>query len=149
MTTDPDAMLAGWRQQIDQKMQQAQQLQDAAKAVQVSQTSRDGVVTVTVDHTGNLVGLDLADAVLRKRPAEISGEVLDTLRQAQSKLAERMRDVMQPVTGDDSDTLEAVVTGFRERFPEAENDTAPTCHPAPADDEDDEDGSWMDRRRGF
>ncbi|MBA8826934.1 hypothetical protein FHX42_004313 [Saccharopolyspora lacisalsi] len=53
-SSDPDGMIAGFQQQIEAKMQQAQQLQDAATGVQVSSSHRDGSVTVVVDHSGNM-----------------------------------------------------------------------------------------------
>lgn len=135
-------MLAGWQEQIEAKVRQAQQLREAATAVRTSATSKDGSITTTVDHSGNLVDLKLTDAALRKRPDEVSAEILSTVRAAQSQLTDRMRDVMQPVVGDDSETMGAVLTGFRERFGEASQEDQAAY---PDDEDEDLDGqSWMD-----
>lgn len=144
--SDPDEMLAGFQQQIEAKMHQAQQLQEAASSVQVSTSSRDGAVTVTVDHSGNMADLRLTDAAMRKRPDEASSEILATLRSAQSRLTERMREVMEPVVGGDTETLEAVLGGFRERFPEPDGEASTQAGNA-APEDDDFDQSWMDDRR--
>lgn len=147
-SSDPDAMLAGFQQQIEAKMRQAQQLQDAATGVRVSESSRDGSVTVVVDHSGNMVDLQLTDAALRKRPDEVSSAVLSTLRSAQSQLTERVREAMEPVVGSDSETLDAVLGGFRERFPEPPPEQGePRGRQADGYDDDGYDQSWMDNRR--
>lgn len=147
-SSDPEEMLAGFQQQIEAKMRQAQQMQEAATAVQVSSSNRDGSVTVTVDHSGNMADLRLTDAAMRKRPDEASSEILSTLRSAQSQLTERMREVMEPVVGDDSETLNAVLGGFRERFPEPDDESS-TSAARREEPEDDEyfDQSWMDNGR--
>lgn len=148
--TDPDDMLAGWQQQIQAKMQQAERLREAATSVRTSSSSRDGAITTTVDHSGNLIDLQLTDAALRQRPDEVSASILSTLRSAQSQLGEQMREVMEPVVGSDTETMEAVMSGFRERFPQPE-ETAEDGRPGSRggdDDDDDEPGSWMDDGRG-
>lgn len=147
---DPEDMLAGFRQQIEQKVKQAEQLQQAATEVRVSTASADGSVTVLVDHSGNMIDLTLTDGALRKRPDEVSKEILATVRSAQSKLTERMQEAMEPVVGADSETLGAVMSGFRERFPEPEEpeQSAPAPDRSNADEGNGND-SWMDDRSGW
>lgn len=148
---DPETMLAGFRQQIEQKFKQAEQLKEAASAVQVSASSADGAVTVVVDNNGNLADLELTDGALRKRPDEVSREVLATLRSAQAQLAARMQEVMAPVVGEDSETLDAVMSGFRERFPAEEAEDPKAAQQEPAQEKPDDFGneSWMDNRGGW
>lgn len=148
---DADTMLAGFRQQIEQKFKQAEQLKQAASAVQVSASSADGAVTVVVDNNGNMADLDLTDDALRKRPDEVSRQILATLRSAQTQLAARMQEVMAPVVGEDSETLDAVMSGFRERFPAEEAEDPKAAQQASAQEEPDDfgNGSWLDDRRGW
>lgn len=146
-------MLAGFREQIEQKFKQAEQLKAAATAVQVSAASADGSVSVVVDHSGNMIDLKLADGALRKRPDEVSKEILATVRSAQAQLTSRMQEVVAPVVGSDSETLDAVMAGFRERFPaeEAEQEHASQQGSGQKSESDEEYGqdSWMDNRRGW
>lgn len=114
---DPDAMLAGFSEQIAGKLQQADQLSQAATEVRATASSTDGGITVAVDQRGNPVDLDIADKALRQRPNALQG-VLDTIRAAQGELTGRMCAAMKPVLGTDTETLEAVLRGTRERFPE-------------------------------
>lgn len=145
--SDPDEMLAGFQQQIEAKMHQAQQLQEAASSVQVSTSSGDGAVTVTVDHSGNMADLRLTDAAMRKRPDEASAEILATLRSAQSQLSERMREVMEPVVGNDTETLDAVLGGFRERFPEPDGEASASSTRGDREDDEYSNQSWLDDGR--
>lgn len=140
--SDPEDLIAGFRQQIEAKRQQADQMQRAATAVQGRASSQDGSVTVVVDHSGNMIDLTLTEAAMRKRPEETSQQVLATARSAQAQLAASMQEVMAPILGDDRETLGAVLTGLRERFPEEpEQPAAPTSNP------DDDDDTWLENQR--
>src|SRR5262249_8510857 len=57
-----------------------------AGQVSVSESSKDGVVTVTVDSAGNLTDLRITDKVRELSGAEVAAAVLFTLRTAQSRL---------------------------------------------------------------
>jgi DNA-binding protein YbaB len=147
---DPDAVIAGWERQIEEKLRQAEQLQTLAKEVRVTTTNRDGSISVTVDSSGNLVDLRLTGAAMAKRPAEASAEILGTLRSAQAQIAGRMREAMSPILGGDSDTMNAVMSGFHERFPVPEPDTGgPAARRRPSADPDDDfdDHNWADDRK--
>lgn len=157
MTTpsDPDEMLAGFRKQIEDKMQQAEQIKEAATAVRAEASNKDGSVRVSVDQNGNMSGLELTDGALRRRPDELSGEIMSTVRSAQTRLAERMREAMEPVLGSDTEALDSVLSGVRDRFPDddseesAEQGSASNRPGASGDsgDEDFDEFDWMNSRR--
>lgn len=151
MPDDPDQMLAGFQQQIEAKMQQAQRIQQAAENLRGEASSKDGSVSVTVDQSGNVVDLELTDGALRNRPAELSSIILSTVRSAQSKLSEQMRAAMTQVVGEDSGTLNAVLGGLRERFPQQDEQEQQPARRADSTAEDQPDeydvDSWMDERR--
>nr|WP_246300563.1 YbaB/EbfC family nucleoid-associated protein [Actinopolyspora biskrensis] len=110
-------MLAGFRKQIEDKMQQAERIKEAATAVRAESSNKDGSVRVTVDQNGNMSDLELTDGALRRRPDELSSEIMSTARSARTQLSERMREAMEPVLGSDTETLESVLSGVRDRFP--------------------------------
>ena len=150
-TGDPDALLRSWDQQIQAKLKQADQISQAAREVNVTRRSSDGSVSVTVDSGGNVAALDLTDTALRKRPAELSAEILGTMRAAQAQIAARMQEAMTPILGGDSATLDAIMGGFREKFPPADpaapESAAPRREPQPDDDEDFAGRDWASDRR--
>ncbi|MGJ7908853.1 YbaB/EbfC family nucleoid-associated protein [Actinopolyspora sp. H202] len=147
--SDPDEMLAGFRQQIQDKMQQAQRIQDAASTVSGEATSGDGSVRVTVDQNGNMSDLRLEDGALRQRPEQLSETILTTVRSAQAQLTDRMREAMEPVLGQDSETMDSVLSGMRDRFPvePEQGDAASTRGGQDSDDEQFDEYDWLNQRR--
>jgi DNA-binding protein YbaB len=135
---DPDAMMRQWNEQIQAKLKQADEMKQVANAVKVTQRSSDGSVSVTVDQNGVVSALDLTDAALRKQPAQLSSEILGTMRTAQAQIATRMQEAMAPILGGDSATMDALMGGYHEKFPEPEpEDPAAARRPAgPSDDDD-------------
>ena len=134
---DPDAMMRQWNEQIQAKLQQADEMKQVANAVKVTQRSSDGSVSVTVDQNGVVSALDLTDAALRKQPAQLSAEILGAMRTAQAQIAAKMQEVMAPIIGGDSATMDALMGGYQERFPEPEPEQPVERRPAgPSDDDD-------------
>jgi len=89
-----------------------------AGQVSVSESSKDGVVTVTVDSAGNLTDLRITDRVREMSGAEVAAAVLFTLRTAQSRLPDRLAAVMAETIGDDQQTADVIVNNYRAKFPE-------------------------------
>lgn len=134
---DPDAMMRQWNEQIQAKLKQADEMKQVANAVSVTQRSSDGSLSVTVDQNGVVSALDLTDAALRKQPAQLSAEILGAMRTAQAQIAARMQEVMAPIIGDDSATMDALMGGYHERFPEPPPvDPVPPRPTGPSDDDD-------------
>lgn len=160
---DPDAMLANFRRQIDEKLQQADRMETAAAEIRVIGTSPDSSVRVTVDNTGNLTDLQLTQDALGRTPEEVSGLIVATLRQAQAGIADQVKEAMEPMLGADSQTMDMLMSGYHNRFgveeeepadaydpqetPLTEPPTATTATnrdaPAPDDDFEQRD-SWLD-----
>lgn len=151
-TGDPEALMRSWDEQIQAKMKQADQISQAAREVRVTQRSNDGAVSVTVDSGGNVSALDLTDAALRKQPAQLSAEILGIMRSAQAQIATRMQEAMAPVLGEDSATMNAIMGGYREKFPQPpEPDQAepPRRAPQPSDEDDFQGHNWARDQKGW
>jgi hypothetical protein len=84
----------------------------------VTESSKDGMVTVTVDSAGNVTDLRITDQVREKSGSQVSAAVLNTLWRAQSRLPERLGEVMAGTIGDDKQTMETIVGNYRSQFPE-------------------------------
>lgn len=147
---DPDALMREWDEQIQAKLKQADQISQAAREVRVTQRSGDGSVSVTVDSGGNVTALDLTDAALRKQPAQLSAEILGIMRSAQAQIATRMQEAMTPVLGDDSATMNAIMGGIQEKFPQPPQETEqPHRAPQPPNDDDFQGHNWARDQKGW
>jgi DNA-binding protein YbaB len=115
--TDPDQLIADYERQIEIAQQKAEQIRDGLDAVRITERTGDGQVAVTVDATGNVVDLRLADG-------ELAQDILRTLRRAQSRIAAevhtRLADTAPP------ETLAELENQYR------------TAYPAPADEPKDQ-----------
>ncbi|HEX8870777.1 MAG TPA: YbaB/EbfC family nucleoid-associated protein, partial [Lentzea sp.] len=116
-----------------------QEMRAQAGHVSVTESSKDGMVTVTIDSSGNVTDLRITDRVRELSGAEVAAEVLLTMRRAQSKLPEKLAEVMAATIGDDPGTAEVIVGNYRAKFPEPPSDEpVPPARPTrPRGDDDD------------
>lgn len=119
---DATARLDRWVAQAQAKAQRYQAMQAAVGQVSVTESSKDGLVTVTVDSAGNVTDLRITDRVKEMSGSQVSSAVLSTLRRAQSRLPERLGEVMAATIGDDQQTMDTIVGNYRSKFPEPEPD---------------------------
>jgi DNA-binding protein YbaB len=109
-----------WVAQAKEKAQRYQAMRAAVGQVSVTESAKDGMVTVTVDSAGNVTDLRITDEVRGLSGSQVATAVLTTLRRAQSRLPERLGEVMADTIGDDQQTVDTIVGNYRERFPEPE-----------------------------
>ncbi|MCA2210187.1 MULTISPECIES: YbaB/EbfC family nucleoid-associated protein [Nocardia] len=67
---------------VQKQLYRLTDLQDATKAILVTETSPDGTVTVEVDANAALVGLSFAPGIAKLTPAELEQTLVDTARTA-------------------------------------------------------------------
>ncbi|MEV4112229.1 YbaB/EbfC family nucleoid-associated protein [Nonomuraea sp. NPDC049695] len=99
----PDA--AAMRAYADELRDMFRQIQDAgvelhaqAKAVQVTERSRDGLVSVTVGPRGELVRIDLDPRIYRRPDArQLADTIVETAERAAAKARERIAEILEPV----------------------------------------------------
>ncbi|NJP91729.1 YbaB/EbfC family nucleoid-associated protein [Nonomuraea sp. FMUSA5-5] len=102
-TERPD--VAAMRAYADELRQMFTRLQDEglelhakAKAVQVTETSPDGLVSVTVGARGELIRLDLDPRIYRRPDARaLADTIADTARKAAAKAQENVMRILEPV----------------------------------------------------
>jgi DNA-binding protein YbaB len=129
------AGIDAWVAQAKAKAERYQELR--VQAQQISVTDTEGPVTVTIDSSGNVTDLRIADH------DELAKAVLLTMRRAQAKLPEKLAEVMAETIGDDQQTVDTIVGNYRAKFPEPQTDENPPPRPKP--DDDDGFGSVLDR----
>lgn len=120
--TDPDQMerrLSQWTQRFSAKADQFHAMREQVEQVQVTESSTDGAVRVTVDSTGALTDLSLSDRIADLSPPELAAQVMRCLRRAQQQLALRVQEAMHATVGNEEVLVEGVVSRYRQRFGEA------------------------------
>lgn len=148
---DPDEIMAGidrWAQGFADKAQRYQAAQQQTEQLRLTASSANGVVRVTVGADGNVTGLELGNKVRTMPPEDIAAQILDTMRRAQSGIAERVSEVMTAQLGDEDQETRAEMLGtLRTRFPRLEEEEEEEAPPPPqqngnrATAQDDEDNS--------
>ncbi|TVT32582.1 YbaB/EbfC family nucleoid-associated protein, partial [Amycolatopsis rhizosphaerae] len=126
---DAAAGVDRWVAEAKAKAQRYQAMQAAVAGVSVTESSKDGVVTVTVDSAGNLSDLRITDRVRELPGAQVASLVLTTVRRAQARLPERLGEVMAETIGDDTRTRDTIVGNYRAKFPEPEPDPEEAAPP--------------------
>ena len=136
---DLTAQIDQWSAAAREKAERYQAMQARAGQVSVTESSQDGLVTVTVDSAGNVSDLRITDRVKELSGAQISATVLLTLRRAQARLPEKLAEVMAETIGDDQQTMDVIVGNYRAKFPEPPSDepTPPARPPSPPSGDDD------------
>jgi DNA-binding protein YbaB len=119
---DATARLDRLAAQARAKAERYHAMQAAVGQVSVTESSKDGLVAVTVDSAGNVTDLRLTDRVRQLTGSQVASAVLATLRRAQSRLPERLGEVMAATIGDDRATVDTIVGNYRSKFPEPEPD---------------------------
>ncbi|MEU4326089.1 YbaB/EbfC family nucleoid-associated protein [Nonomuraea dietziae] len=78
------------------------ELHAVAKAVQVTEKSRDGLISVTVGSRGELVRLDIDPRVYRRPDARgLADSITETVQRAAAKAQERIIEVFEPLIPSD------------------------------------------------
>jgi hypothetical protein len=116
--TDPERLLADFEARLAETTRRAEQVRAGLERTSATARSADGRVAVTVNASGNVVGLRLPDP-------ELAATVLATLRQAQSQLAAAARTAM-PAELTGTDVLAELDTQYRTAYPEPAPPSRPT-----------------------
>ena len=114
---DPEQLLS----QYEGKLAEAQAKSDAIREnlanLHVTERSPDGQITVTVNDAGNLVGLQLGQALQRKDGAAVAQDIMRTLQAAQSRVANTVQESMAPLLGEDSEAMHMMMDKLRSAQP--------------------------------
>jgi DNA-binding protein YbaB len=114
--TNPEQLLASFDAKIVEARQRGERMQAEMATVSVSERSRDGQISVRVNHLGNLVGLEIGHAV-REKP-NLADEILRTVQLAQSRLATAVQTGLPSIAG--TETMNELVSQLHREYPEPE-----------------------------
>jgi DNA-binding protein YbaB len=123
---DPEAAerrINEWAKGFQEKAERYQAVKEQTQQLRLTASSPDGRVRVTVGADGAVTDLELTDKVRSMAPAEISAQIMSTMRQAQADIANKVGETMAATLGDeDAQTRSVVLDNLRERFPEPEEE---------------------------
>ncbi|GAB1641467.1 YbaB/EbfC family nucleoid-associated protein [Krasilnikovia sp. MM14-A1259] len=122
MPQDPEDLLSDWQYRAEQQAETSLELSRRMQEVTASAESADGETVVTVNHSGGLAGLRLADRAMRLSAVELAETILATNRRAQAQLAEKMGELVKGIYGSDSPTAAFIAGSYSEQFPTPSDD---------------------------
>ena len=123
--TDAERRVEQWATQVAEKAQRYQDMQAQIAEITITESSGDGAVRLTVGASGVLADLELSDRAAQLPPQQLAAQIMSTMRRAQGRLSARVADVMQASVGDDTETVNSVVSSYQQRFPEQPDEAAP------------------------
>ncbi|MEU4666929.1 YbaB/EbfC family nucleoid-associated protein [Amycolatopsis sp. NPDC023774] len=132
MSDDVDAsqrMVDGWARQLQETAARYQAMADRMQGQTVTERTKDGSVTVTVDAKGLLKNLVISESAGGKRMAEVSAQVMQLVQKAQARIPELLRQVASETLGSDA-TGDKLVEDAKSTFP-APPPEEPSAPPAP------------------
>jgi DNA-binding protein YbaB len=123
--------LIQWAEQLQRKAQAYRGLHNKMAQLEVTETSADGMVRVSVDAQGMPTEMTLTDRSRGSDPARLSAELMTCLRRAQHTLAAQVQDLMNTSVQDSrDDTAARIMASYR--FP-----ALPMTHRTDPPDDDD------------
>jgi DNA-binding protein YbaB len=98
--------LAGYQDRLQDIRARATRAERELAGVTGTATSRDGAVTVAVDHAGSLQHLELTEHAELLSRRELAATVLDTARRARQDAAQQAEAALVPVFGERSAAMQ-------------------------------------------
>jgi DNA-binding protein YbaB len=113
-----ERMVADWNRRIQQTAQRYQAMADRVQQLSLTERSQDGTIEVTINSKGLLTNLVIAERVNVKSMAQLSGQIMNTVQRAQSRLPELLQQAMAETVGTQDATANKVFEDARKTFPE-------------------------------
>lgn len=108
----------GWQSRIAEDARRYRELHERLSRLSISETSRDGVVRVTVSSTGVLTDLALAEPARPTTLADLAAQVMDCVHRAQARIPDLLQQAMSESVGTGDSNSHLLVDEARQRFPE-------------------------------
>jgi DNA-binding protein YbaB len=94
--------LTAWQGRIDRLAADTKLMSDRLESLRVTVTDPNGLVTATVDSTGNLLDLVFTERIKRQTPEVVSRTAMATISEAKHQVAERSSAIIEATLGSDS-----------------------------------------------
>ncbi|MGH8921656.1 MAG: YbaB/EbfC family nucleoid-associated protein [Actinomycetes bacterium] len=117
-----ERQLSQWAQGFADQAERFGAMRAQVEQIQVTESSTDGTVQVTIDSNGAPIHLALTGKISGRSPSEVAALVPACLRRAQRQLAGQVRHAMATTVGAEEPVVEYVVSSYRQRFDEDQPD---------------------------
>ena len=117
--TDADAFeaqLDHWERQSREQVARSRRVSAAVQAVRVTRSSPGREVTVTVDHAGLLVDLQVSERTLLLDPRVVGRLITATNRSALGALGDAVAEALADVVDEDDPLARSAVSHYRSQF---------------------------------
>lgn len=122
-----ERMVRQWQDRAAEKARKFEAMRSEVEAIEVTESSRDGAVRVTVGSNGLLQGLELSEGAGNRPMAKLSAEIMRTVRLAQSRIPELMEQAITGTVGADDPAAQHIMGETRKNFPEAPEEEDPAA----------------------
>lgn len=114
---DPEQLLSQYEGKLAEAQARSDAIRESLANMRITERSPDGQITVTVNDAGNLVGLELGQALQRKDSASVAQDIMRTVQAAQSRVANTVQEAMSPLMGADSEAMHLMMDKLRSAQP--------------------------------
>ncbi|PPK63269.1 YbaB/EbfC family nucleoid-associated protein [Actinokineospora auranticolor] len=138
---DSERMVEDWNRTIQERAVRYQAMAERVEELSLVEASADGAVRVTISARGILIDLQIAESAATKRMSDVSAQVMATVRRAQARIPDLLREVMEETIGTTDQTANKLLDDARAHFPEQVDEELPPQPPSRTlrlDVEDDE-----------
>ncbi|OLF10295.1 hypothetical protein BLA60_16975 [Actinophytocola xinjiangensis] len=111
-------MVDDWVRQTRERAEKFQAMAERVGEMSVTERSADGSVRVTVSSKGMLTDLAISEDAAGQRMAEVSASIMRTVRLAQSRIPELLRQAMTETVGTDDQAANHILDEAARTFPE-------------------------------
>ncbi|WP_033342734.1 YbaB/EbfC family nucleoid-associated protein [Catenuloplanes japonicus] len=122
---DPDGAMdrmRAWKGRIEKLASDTKSMSDRLGDLKVTLADEHGLVEVTIDSTGALLDLKLTRQIQRVTPEVLARTVMDTIRLAKGKVADRSQEIIAETVGTESPAARAIAERVdRQLRPEPED----------------------------
>ncbi|WP_439657203.1 YbaB/EbfC family nucleoid-associated protein [Lentzea sp. HUAS TT2] len=116
--------MSGWQEQVADTARRYGELDARLARTTVTETSRDGVVRVTVGADGSMVDLVLLESRQPLSMAALAAKIMSCVSRARARLPDLIARAMAETVGHDK-TADLVLADARSRFPPVPAEAAP------------------------
>lgn len=134
---DPDGArekLAAWKGRIDKLAADTHTMSARLQETRVTAADPSGLVEVTIDSTGALVGLELTSRMESTKPDVVSQTIMRTLAEAKNKLADRSQEIIAETVGTATPAARAIAESVENRLRSEPDQDPPDADPGSEDD---------------
>jgi DNA-binding protein YbaB len=117
-----ERMVREWQERATEKAEKFGRMQQQIEEIAVTESSKDGAITVTIASSGTLQDLSLAENAGNRPMAKLGAEIMRLVQTAQAKIPDRMQEAVAGTVGLDDTAAQHVLGQARAHFPEPPDD---------------------------